>query len=872
MSSLIDSVLNDKRTFYIDSSRNIKPSKPKGYLVNTPLYKTPFVFAEDLAKDTYGVVKGLKGQANDYELGKQNGVGLKLGAAAIAAYLFTFRQAKLPKVMELIGAPVFLASMALWPKLAIATPLKVRTGVDIQQKYVDSYGRKKNFYQDTQYLPWDLYSKEQIDKMGKKMGVPFDVPNRDEVIKEKARKLAVQGNTLWLATAGFATPVMTALTCSALEPVVENVRQSHDLKKTQKAMESFNMNASYSAPKKVQKAFDTLIESHMGKRFQTNKELIEAINWGEYRTALFPENLEKDLNNLLSNANNDINREYVEKIYNSFEKPLSKAGVDLDDLEKAFKSMNLYGKQDTVVGRFIKHCPSSDAMDLREVTKEVLYKLVSEKLSGKDLKNVKSMLADDEIYNVIQSYNRKIIDEKTASQLRGVFNEFSNYFRREEVLKNWENARFGNCADSMTAHSWKKVSDSVFSAMGISGKEINIIKKEGPESAKLFEKKIEELVQSPQKYKKVIAKIAENIAEFDAVNNEASRAQYRDYVDTLCDLSQKELRKLGFTSTADYIGGRPFIYDKAGKILNKKEALSGTVRNYKKVAADFNVLGERASLYRLIQTLDLYKRLNDGTFKSEYNEICKTLSDEMKNHQPDYEKIVKLAKKVMMKAGAGSHEVKYNLKGRYMTYKILTRLLYGALPEKFVVDNAIMNMSADKFDRAMISSAAEKDGLKGAYEAAVNLGFDKVQLNRYRTGLADETLQALYEASEKRTAKSGLTVDLVENMKTYMQTFIDKVSNYKSKLYPKMVLSEHNVTGAMKDLPDSMSPTLKSKLIGSTVEDMIRKGAQESANKLKWLKMFGISGAVLLTGTVLATLFFGHIPLKEMYMKDGNKK
>ncbi len=872
MTSLINLVLNDKRTITLDTSKNIKPEKPKGYLVNTPFYKVPVEYFGDLAKDTYGIVKGWRGQANDHALGKQNDVGLKLGAAAIAAYLLTFRQAKLPKIMEIVGATTFLSSMALWPKLAIALPLKARTGVDIQQKYVDSYGRKKYFYMDSQYLPWDLYSKEQINKMGQKMKVPLDVPNRDEVIREKARKLSVQGNTLWMATAGFATPIMTALVCNALEPVIEKAKQNYDLKKTQKVMDSLNLNNSNTASSKAAKEFDALIESHIGQRFETNKELIEKLNLGKYRTALFPEKLNTDLDRILSNVNNDINKEYVSRIYDTMIEPLSKAGIEKKELEEAFKSMNLYGKQKDVVSKFKAIKPSSTAEDLRSVTKEILDKLVTEKVTGKKGKAIKALITNEQIDNVINLHNRKIIDEDIATQLKKVFKEMSNYFRREEALKNWENARFGNNADSMAAYSWKRVSNEIFSAMGINGKELDILKNEGPASKKLFEQKVEKLVQNPEKYKKVISKIAKKIAEFDTVNNEASRTQYRNYVDTLCDLSQNGLSKLGFTSTANYIGGRNKIFDETGLLLNEREALSGSIRNYKKVVRDFNVLGERASLYRLIQTLDLYKRINDGTFEAEYKEICSALSDQMKYRKPNYKDLVKLSKQVMMSAGPGAHEVKHNLKGRYMTYKTLTRLLFGAMPDKFVINNVIMNMTSDKNERAIISAAAEKSGLKGAYEAALELGFDKVKLNKYRTGLAEETLQSLYEASIQKVERNGKAVDLVENIKTYMQTFIDKVSNYRAKLNPRMLLEEHDVSGAMKGLPDRMSPTLKAKLVGSTTEELIRKGAQEAANRLKWLKVFGISGGVLLVGTVLATFFFGHLPLKEMYMKDENKR
>ena len=43
-------------------------------------------------------------------------------------------------------------------------------------------------------------------------------PNRREFIQEKMRKIALQNNTMWMLTAGFATPVMSALICNQTEP------------------------------------------------------------------------------------------------------------------------------------------------------------------------------------------------------------------------------------------------------------------------------------------------------------------------------------------------------------------------------------------------------------------------------------------------------------------------------------------------------------------------------------------------------------------------------------------------------------------------------------------------------------------------------
>lgn len=864
MGSLIESVLNkNNRIINLDTSRNVKPDKPKGHLVETPLYKAPVVYFQDLARDTYGIVKGYKGKANDHELGKQNDVALKLGVLATAIYLMTVRPSKMPKLMEFVGGGSFLAAMALWPKLAIALPIKLRTGVDIQQKYVDSYGRKKGFYQDSQYLPWDLYSKEQINKMGDKMGVPNDVPNRDEVIKEKARMLSVQGNTLHMATAGFATPIAAGLACNAMEPYLDKMKQNKILKKTQNLMDSANMYYSATAaPKDVQNEFESFLTQNMGSKIESNKELIKILNWSQNISPEMEVKLGQDLDLLLAKTKNDINPEYADRLYYKFIEPLTKAGVSKNDLRAVFENNGLYGSQDGFISRFIRFKGDSSATILEEATKEILDGLIDSKAAESKAQALKECIAPDTIKNVVNAHNRSVLDEEAAGHIRKVFTVLNNYFRREDLLTQWENVRFADDADSMGAYSWGRVSKKILSEMGFSNKELQILSSNGPKSVNLLEKRMEEIAQNPKKYRKVITKIAEKAAEFDSVLSENPRQQYRTYVDELCDPIQTALKKLGFTNTSEYIGGRPFIKDASENIKNTNEALHGTLRYVKKSICDEHIMSIKASFYRFIQAMDLHRRIQDGTFRGEFNEIVKDMGD----HTPDFEVVKNLAKKTIISGTAADFETKLGVEGARKTYETVIRLLYGALPEGFT-KKAMADLSSDVATRRPILEAASRK-TEDVYRAAVNSGLDKTQLNLYRTGMASDTIQALYDVSVRTGRNGSKAVDLVDNMKEYFQTFIRDVANKYSPIYRGCNVPNHDVTGAIADLPGNML----SKLVGASPKEIVKKASQSASNSAKWLKMFGVTGAVLAVGTVLSTLFFGHLPLKEMYMKDGNKK
>ena len=125
--------------------------------------------------------------------------------------------------MELIGFGSFFASMALWPKLFIQTPAKLIHGIDVFQEYEDSQGRKKKFFQDPQYIPWDIISDKQMDKLGDRLNIPKNVPNRSDLTKEKAHKIALQSNTMWMLSAGFGVPIMSAFICSGVEKLLPKV-------------------------------------------------------------------------------------------------------------------------------------------------------------------------------------------------------------------------------------------------------------------------------------------------------------------------------------------------------------------------------------------------------------------------------------------------------------------------------------------------------------------------------------------------------------------------------------------------------------------------------------------------------------------------
>ena len=872
MPSLIDLVRKNQYMSTLDTSRNVKPDKPKGHLVETPLYKVPFEYVEDLARDTKAVIKGCSGKANDYELGRQNDLGMKLGGLAIASYLATKKISQLPKIMEFVGFGSFFASLSLWPKLAIALPLKLRTGVDIQQKYIDSYGRKKNFFLDPQYLPWDLYSKEQIKKIGDKMGVPYDVPNREEVIKEKARKIAVQGNTLWLATAGFATPIMTGLICKGLEPAVEKIKLNYNLKKAEKIIRKPIFLPSDS---KEEKAFLEFLTQNIGKKLPVNQNLLSKFGIAKSLLPELEKNLSADLSEILHNVPNEINHNYVNLLYERFGEKLSAAGISKENITKFFKEKGLFGPQTDLLERYRAHCPESKGIFLEDITSELLKEIVhKKKLPDRIEKSLINTVCDiSNIKNgVVNPYNIRILDDDTYKLLHNIFKQVNSFIVKDSFIKKWENIHYTQNPDSLCKASWDKGLKAVASIFNFTPKELEAMTLDGSIPEKIVEKKLEEIASDPKKYKNAIMKIGRVLGQMDTVFNEDTRKTFRKLVNDTCAEARNEFEKLGLKHTAIAVDGYPVesIKDTAGNLT--KEAIeklkNGSINRLRQVNYDERVLGQKSILYRFIQALDLKKRLqSDGEsrsfFEKQFDLIVK---DYEKGTRPNYDEVKDFAKKVIMSALDSEHNTKFGEEQK-QTYKTVMRILYGALPEKEAKELIYATVSGEKNE---LAKAIEK-GLEEGYKAAVEAGADKVKLDRIRTGLSKETIEALNEASNKINSRFSFRqnkkINLVDDMKRYFQTFIKKVINAEDT--KGFTLTDYNTKGEIEGLAGSMSTSLKKALIGITPAELSKNAATEIYQNKKWVKKFGIAGGIILVGTIIATMFFGDMSKEDMYMKKS---
>ena len=285
----------------VKRANDVEPNVAKAKLVKENPIQAAKSYFTDLKNDTKNFFKAVKtGKLNDNSLGRLNDLGLKVGALSIASFLAVNSKTKTEAAMRFIGSGAFFASMSLWPKLFINLPARIVHGFDIGQRYISAQGDKKDFFLDNQFLPWDAYTDEEFAKIGKRTGIDMYSENGKEKIQRKMQKTALQNRTLWMATAGFATPLMTALFCDAVEPHVKDFIINKDFKKAQTALENGSLKeALENIDKNAMNAFqnNSLAKSSINAFFEKNKESLKEdaffYELGK-KLSFVPDNLSKD--------------------------------------------------------------------------------------------------------------------------------------------------------------------------------------------------------------------------------------------------------------------------------------------------------------------------------------------------------------------------------------------------------------------------------------------------------------------------------------------------------------------------------------------------------------------------------------------------
>ena len=800
----------DNRTF-------IKPLRGKGRLLTGNVLSSPKYTVDNIFYNLKAFAHAAKGEANDHQLGKLNDLGLMTGGLAIASYLTTKRFTPMTKGMEFVGFGAFLASMALWPKIAIQLPAYLIHGVNVQKEYQDSFGRKKPFYQDPQFIPWDLYSDEQIQKIGDRLGVDKNMPNRRDFIQEKMRKLAVQNNTLWMLTAGFATPVMTALICNASEPYLSKYMDKIRNKRADAILTNLDKYSKKFETKQIETSLKEISKEYLGKPIDDKliNKLVEIFT--EDLDVVTSESFKKDLKQLLSDGNFSINENSAKNISKNMKQILLNKNFSKEFVENAIpneEEMVKFFKDN----EFFKDTKTLGIRKIQDKIVEVInIRINSFNSANPDLaesaRDVRRFIfANDSKSNLLlkelTATGAKLFDSRINAKLVNAGNIFDDFRTKQLALDEYALLKVGSAPETVIANYWNDVSGDLMKSFGITDKELERIRFDKNLMGKLLREKIEKIVSDDVYYEKVMNHLVEKVASLNTKvkpsditshllkGDYGNKTAYEKAVDTVFTTFSSSMKAAGYTRTAE-------------ALIGKDGDEFGSAKAIQKSFAEERLLGVKSSFYRLINALDFYKRVatNPNDLKT-YNQGVQ---------RGVLEELIELCKIVTLEGHSSDNATKF-----YM--------LRNPHPEA--------DFSPLEVENGKIKNAHLGKTLNGTTDIPNDKYFYQ---NAMKFMFGDDMHPQTRAILEKSILKDEMT--------NYRHLIMEKIGGEKYFWKPRHRVS--NCTDAGSDI--------KFLLTGIAPNELFFKRGQQLFNTRKWLKMFGGFGAGLFGLTVLAQFFLGRL-------------
>lgn len=846
---------NAKKNFNVHRELNnrtfIKPLPSNGRLVHNNIFYWPSEFFKDIKYTTKALKHAIKGNAKDHELGTLNDLGMKIGGLSIATYLFAMKQTPVTKLMEFVGFGTFFAAMNLWPKLSLQLPAYLVHGFNIRQEYRDNSGTKKPVFLDHQFIPWDLYTDEQINKIGDRMRVPKDMKNRRDFIQEKMRKIALQNNTMWMLTSGFATPIMSALLCDILQkPLHKYLAKRQDIK-ANNLLQNFQEEINKHDFTQKNNRLEILLEKNKGKSLTA--ELISEIaqNVSSGLDTITSESVLRDFNYLFGPNGYDVSKTNFEKLSESLKKTILKTVNDEELIKQIIPNADeIIEKIDNGDREALKMGHSrSNVVDFSEYIKAVLNS-TDEKIQNYINTNPKNKNAKKIQFIIQQLFNSKndqgelnltkifrltpsgILTDENITKVKQINKVLNNFIAHQNVLDHYAYLKSALAPETSLANGWNKfMSDDILRIFNFTDKEIKSTRMDARLVHKLLRQRIEDIVADDTKYQSVVKTInkklceLENITEFADFEkyNPNSQNAYKRCVDITYDKAFGDLKQLGLQFTPRRLNG----YD-----VNR-EAGEIDVHTLKDLQMSFvqgRARGVKSSFYRILNTLDMFKRV----VSTDYNNFFgNTMPKQAK------EELVEMCKELLIGGHSSDYAVKF-----------------------YFPRNTDLN--------PIFENEEQRSGFFGGLEIK-----DGHIINEYVDGksagkLADMPYDIdFYRKAMRMMYAQNLSDSTYNNIKD--STFYENFIKYRNEMFAfhggdrYFMKPYHYADGKKID----SSCEFRFQLLGSSLDDMFTKLFSTKYNSKKWMGMFGTLGAALLGITVISQFFMGKMPSDK---KNGGAK
>lgn len=807
----ISSVNNTTKKYYndfsdVNSDSLMKPLDGKGYLVENNLLTMPKEFAKDTYYTAKSLKKGIAGKANDHELGKLNDLGLKVGGLAIATYLMTKRSTPKTKAMEFIGFGAFLASMALWPKVALQWPAQLIHGFNFRKQYVDEQGRKKFLTQDPNYIAFDLLKgkkkSENLASIGDRMGISRDEKDRDEITKEQIRKISVQNNTMWMLTAGPATPIMTALACNVLEKPVGRLAEKYSNNKTNKLAEDINTYMTTGNEKleeklvknKIDKAsekkLESILERTKGQPVSEKdlREISEALTEGlDTKTQKIAH---RDLSYMMATDHTVVNNDTIASItHNLTEKLDSQYGEgytsSVIDSEKIGEHINKFMETNGNPKNGVLSPEKSEELRLS------LGELIETTTEGNNSirparKEIINSIASETIEEVFGQNKAAVMTDEAAGNISKAGQILRKYRAFDETLTDAIHFKVENASETIAANNWNDVSNVLVKHLNISPKELEEAKSSEELTAQLFTRKLEAIAQNKEQYKNLVSAIADKMLEFDTKldNPGQGKPPVMDIlvngVTSNCEKTASELNNVAGG------GSKPFFNLAnrfSGEVIN--DVNIGSIKESKlKRIKQARVGSIQSSYYRLLSTLDFFKRAQENLPLTGDAAFDKELYAQ--------------GKKMLMSGHSGDFYEKNRTKNNPKFYHELMHHTFGT---------SVMSKDTEEV-------------------------------------LSNKTGHEVFTGDQKTS--------MAQRFKNWSYRIKDLFGTTKADFMP------YHITGNEVAKDAEKTASAKFNKLACAPENLLYNALKQKYNSNKWMKIFGISGAILLGGTIASQFAFGH--------------
>lgn len=861
---------------FFNNSHTKTALNPKGYLVHQNPIEQAGSAVTDLGKDVVKLTKALKdGDGDDCSLGRLNDLGMKLGAAGIATYLLTRKSTPKAKMMEFAGAGVFLSMMSLWRKVFIAAPIKARFGVDINQKYVDSMGRKKDLLLDNQYIP-ALETDEELDKLADKLKLPKDMEYRREYAKELRRKIGLQGRTLDMLTVGVATPVLTALICNGIEKYADSAIINHGIKSADKKAGNFDkvVQGKVSNP-----LFDRDTGASIIKQYSKGVSAVDDALFNNLADAFNPANAVVDgkiaakMPDFAPQIKHDLEMMFADSIDEKM------AASDIFDLFASHSKdegdflvvKTADGAAGTAEVRIAKDKLQSALNDTMQKVKEGKINYDGESIL-KALKMNESMLAEAGTKSVSQDALKTLQEQYIKSCLNNP-DEIRTIPQILESIKQGNEIAFNNIA---------KDSEGLFDGITSSKKLAALPSEFLDDTSKVFKDFIQDgkkkfapgFMQRVETSYKSARQISASLASLDEIVKPIDFAlgkQYSNIVDAVFSIAKPDMKQLDLMrnnaeAASEYlltslkeIAKDSEKYDKLLKglekspaidetkradiisklVKNAKEALNkasvdldpklktlfemsnaseqhtkGFVADIEKYAAEA-FPGIDSTTNRWVLAADLEKRLEDGTLKQQWDALqAKSAVSE------SFETFVNDARRILHKSTPGDFANTHYIHGNGVYYKRLNDMLF----------NQPLSSETTKAIKGTKGLAQRIDEMRGSLMAMGSRGFGHKKIAGDKLAVADYVNNA--NCLVKKAGEDFFTI-------------CDEISVNNDII--KKAFEETLIQ------PDS----IKYQKVGKSLKSFAFENASQKFNSKVWMRIFAPIAGVLVGVTLLSQMFIG---------------